>query len=179
MPTMVTVTVVASYPNSRWHLYVKVSESSCVDSHTKSLPGQPGNATSTTGHAHWKSWHSLEAKTLANKEKNHHHQKSPQTPQNYRWVNRKKSQIFSALFLSFEGKHSQTHPPHPFHTSRACPSLLRIRNEYERNCRDSRWNIIIIFVLNFIFILHSSSNFFWLFLYFYSAPTFKRILFNQ
>lgn len=64
---MVTVTVVASYPNAWWHLHVRVSESCCVDSHTKALSRQPGNATSMTGHAHWNSGHSPEAKTLAKK----------------------------------------------------------------------------------------------------------------
>lgn len=49
MPTTVTVAVVASYPNAWWHLRVRVSESCCVDSHTKALSKQPGNATSVTG----------------------------------------------------------------------------------------------------------------------------------
>lgn len=67
MPTMVTVTVVASNPNAWWHLRVRVSESCCVESHTKPLSRQAGNATSMAGHAHWNSGHSFEAKTLAKK----------------------------------------------------------------------------------------------------------------
>jgi len=53
----------------------------------------------------------------------------------YRKVNKKKSQIFSELFLSCESKCSQIHPPHPSHMASACPSLLRTRTECERNCK--------------------------------------------
>lgn len=48
MPTVVTVTVVASQPNAWWHLHIRVYEPYCADSHTKVLSRHPGNATNMT-----------------------------------------------------------------------------------------------------------------------------------